>query len=89
MREDMEAAGDCIGDLERSYAKLLGRNLARNEPRYRASEKFRGPEGAVATSEGVHVNVFSRTRLQASAVQHRKLLRHRLFRRSLARYTQV
>ncbi|OLP89724.1 hypothetical protein AK812_SmicGene28794 [Symbiodinium microadriaticum] len=33
--KDMEAAGDCIGDLERSYAKLLGRNLARNEPRYR------------------------------------------------------
>ena len=33
----MEEAGDCIGDLERSYGKLLGR-LAK-KPRYRTAAK--------------------------------------------------
>ena len=35
MVQEMEEAGDCIGDLERCCCKLLGRPLSRKEVSYR------------------------------------------------------
>ncbi|CAK8990048.1 unnamed protein product [Durusdinium trenchii] len=38
--QDMEAAGNCIGDLQNRYSLVLGRPLAKNEPRYRKLAAF-------------------------------------------------